>query len=119
MKSFAYLPIHHKLHETPLKQDKHVDTVQCESFVYTLCLNRAIQEHFHTYFFIICIRREFKAGWVGGQAFTLHELKYSRGLELRKGHYIIFINITSLHAREIDETSKWGCPSLRGRSLLP
>lgn len=24
------------------------------------------------------------------------------------GHYIIYINLTSLYAREIDETSKWG-----------
>lgn len=53
MKSFAYLPIHHKLHETPLKQDKHVDTVKCESFVYTLCLNRAIQEHIFIHIFLL------------------------------------------------------------------
>lgn len=88
------------------------------SLVYTLCLNRAIQEHFHIYIFIFRIRREFKEVWVGGQAFTLHELKYSWGLELRKGHYIIYINLTSLFAREIDETSKWGVSVTSGTFLV-
>lgn len=98
-----------ELHEIPPKQAKHVYIPCSMSLVYTLCLNRAMLELFH---YIFCLSFAFEENLrrfgFGGQAFLLHELKYSRGLELRMGHYTIFINLTSLHAREIDGTTRWG-----------